>query len=493
MELFSTPPKTPAEIKELTQEDEALLDQLVQVVLDSRNATELLEPKLHKAHPDLIFKLRTRFGSYPTALGVLAKREIGDRPTRKGLLSKLGAMYASGAPITLDGLVRADARLARDVLIEFGTLDAVFQELDVSAAAATKDRRWDRDELFRRGLDFLTSPTGGLPEAEISAKDAVFYEALRHGFGSFHAFQREFSGWLSSQRSVAVMYGRAQLGRVLLCYLPETLRAARGRRFPEVAKLQQITPVMPGQRMFAVSPQGLLYPVDGTAVPLLFPSEESELPSYRVSQITRGARDTSLLAWGDHKGILAIATRKGRVKTVDLELIRRVYTAGVIVATLEEGDRVAAAEVVPEDFQRLLVVTENGRAVALERDALRQKSRKARGILRVRFEEDDSVVAVLGIREKDDVLLLGDSGNVLRIRSTDITSRRSLSIGRLVWKSKIRCAAVCWEGCSVIVGTRRARMVLFAENEIPRRGLRRRGVAGITLDSDDVPEALACF
>jgi hypothetical protein len=491
-ELFAARP-APAEIRELAPEDDLLLARLTEAVWDCKSAADVAEPRMSKVQPDLVFRLRARFGSYPQALAVLVKREIGDRPTRKALLARLKEMYGTGVPLSLDEVVRTDGRFAHEVLLEFGGLDTAFAELGVNASAATRDRRWEREDLFKRGLDFLTSPDGGLNEATVTAADPVFLEALRHAFGSFHAFQREFNGWLNNEKSVALSYGRGQLGRVLLSFLPETSRAARGRRFPDVTKLQQCTPVMPGQRMFAVGPQGLLYPVDGDAVPLLFPSEELELPSYRVAGMKRGARVVSVVAWGEDQGFLALATRKGRVKLIDLSVIRRVLSAGVIVARLEPGDAVVAASVLKPDFERLLVLTVNGRGVALEKSVFRTGSRKSRGALKVRFEEGDEPVAVVGVREQDDVLLLGVNGVILRIRSSDVTTRKGPSFGRLVSRAHITSAATCVEGCTVVVGTRRARLAMFPESEIPRRQLRRRGVAGIRLDADDAPEALACF
>ena len=481
-------------INVLTEEDEALLARLAAASVE-RRASEQVEQRFRRHHPDLHFELRNRFGSYCSALAVLLKQELGSPLTRKQLLGWLKALYATGEAVTLESIVKDEPRIARALIEEFGTLRLAWAELGIDATTAGQDRRWDQEKLFYTAVDTLAGTAAALAESELASEYPLFCEAVRHTFGSFPAFRREFTAWVKAQPCVYALFGRWQLGKMLAGAIPETSRGAKGKRFPPLTRLQGCYPVAAGQRVFVVTNLGLLVPVDSEAVPFVGPNTPKAALNFRLAGLKRGEKPIGLVSWAEPEGYLGLATKGGRLKIIDLSLIKRVRSPGVLVVNLTGKDRVTAAGIVPQDFERLMVVTRHGRAVAFEQGAIRPSSRRTMGVHRIRFDKDrkDEPAAVLGFRGYDDLLLLARAGNVLRVCNKDVSTRKGASMGRRVWKSAVADATACAGDRKVVVCTKRTRVLCYSAVDVPRRQVLRQGVIGVRLDSDDGAESINCF
>ncbi len=478
----------------LSEEDEALLTRLA-AAFGERKASEQVEQRFRRHHPDLHFELRNRFGSYCSGLAVLLKQELGSPLTRKQLLTWLKGLYATGEAVTLESLLTDDPRLTRALIQEFGTLRQAWAELGIEATTAGQDRRWDREKLFYAAVEILSGSAAALDESELATDHPLFCEAVRHTFGSFPAFRREFTAWVKSQPCVYALFGRWQLGKMLVGAIPETSRGAKGKRFPPLVRLHGCFPVAAGGKVFVVTNLGLLVPIDTEAVPLVGPNTPKNALNFRLSGLRRGEKPIGLVSWAEPEGYLGLSTKGGRLKIIDLSLIKRVRSPGVVVINLTGKDRVTAAGVVPHDFDRLMVVTRNGRAVAFEHGAIRPSSRRTMGVHRIRFDKDrkDEPAAVLGFRGFDDLMLLGKGGNVLRVCNKDVSTRKGASMGRRVWKFKVVDAGACAGDRKVVVCTRKSRVLCYAGDDVPRRQVLRQGVIGVRLDSDDQAESINCF
>ena len=107
---------------------------------------------------------------------------------------------------------------------------------------------------------------------------------------------------------------------------------------------------------------------------------------------------------------LLIATRKGMVKKTLFREYDSTRREGIIALNLKEGDEVV--RVVPTSGEEdLLLITRKGKAIRFSERNVRPMGRTATGVIGIRLESDDEVVACGVVRdENDDLLLLTEFG-----------------------------------------------------------------------------------
>jgi DNA gyrase subunit A len=108
--------------------------------------------------------------------------------------------------------------------------------------------------------------------------------------------------------------------------------------------------------------------------------------------------------------MLVMATRRGLVKKTALEEYSRPRTAGIIGIKLEEGDGLVDV-VLTNPGQDLLLATAGGYALRFHGDAVRPMGRDTMGVYGIRLRgEGDEVVSLLAIEEGISVLTVGEKG-----------------------------------------------------------------------------------
>ena len=141
-----------------------------------------------------------------------------------------------------------------------------------------------------------------------------------------------------------------------------------------------------------------------------------------------------------------------------------------------------------------MVVTRLGRAIAFDREHVRQSSRISMGYSRIRFmEKGDEVASIVAFRDGEDLVLLGRTGGLLRVGNHAILSRKGPSVGRKVWKTPLVAAQPCAGNGRLVIGTKKGRLVCMEIAQVRRTQLQRLGVGGLRLDSDDNPEGIVCL
>jgi len=475
----------------LSQEEEELLERLAELGFEGRS-DELTEPRFRRKHADFHYTLRSRFGSYSNAVGLLAKRELGSPLTAKQLLAQLKEMYGSGQPVTLESLIVEDLHLARAVVGEFGALANAWEEFGIDPATAEEDRRWERDKIFAEMLELVGDSPGDFSEDELLSDDPLLREVIRLAFGSFASFRKEFPLWVEEQPALFVYWGRQLLSRILLRSVSLTSRATKGRNLHEVSRIRNCFAGSSGQRLCFISTEGLLYPLDKAQIPFVSFGVDSGKAGYKLPALSRGEKPVAFLSWEEREGYLAMVTRLGRLKLVDLATFKRVRQQGTTMIRLAAGDQLAAATLIPKDFARVAVVTRNGRAVAFGRESLKLSTRTSMGVIRLRFDTDRNAepVSILGFSDDEDLVLLGRNGNLLRLRNEEVPTRKGASLGRKLWKTQVVSTAVCPEQAKLLLATKRGRILHFWDAQVPLRHVQRIGVMGIRLETDDAPEVI---
>jgi DNA gyrase subunit A len=107
---------------------------------------------------------------------------------------------------------------------------------------------------------------------------------------------------------------------------------------------------------------------------------------------------------------LLIATRKGMVKKTLFREYDSTRREGIIALNLKDGDEVV--RVVPTSGEEdVLLITRKGKAIRFNERDVRPMGRTATGVIGIRLDEDDEVVAADMVRnEGDDLLILTEFG-----------------------------------------------------------------------------------
>lgn len=488
---FVTPPGWTTGKQDLPPDEQQLLARLVAAVFETR-LSQMGEEKFRVLHPQLYFDLRAKYGSFGAALGRALKFEVGERLSRDDVLARVKKAWDSGAPVTLERFVLENPRFARSLLIEFGSLGKALSELGLDEKTAFEDRRWTKERVFRSVLTLGGGSPAQLSEEELTKRDRVLSEVVRTVFPSFPVFRKELREWLARQPGLFVTWGRQVVTRLLPERVAVGSRGGRGRTVLGPGRLRNCVFTAPGEQLFCLSTAGMLYRVQG--VPFVSGGASDAKEGLRLSFLGRGERVAALLHWSGMDGGIALVTAAGRVKVMDLSLIRRVSAGGLIVARLAGGDRVVAATVVSTQTEKLVVVTRKGWGVAIDRKSLPPASRHARGKLRLRLERDDEPVAIVGLDPDDDLVILGKNGRLLRLSGRALRVYKGRAKGRRLSAVPVVAACGVRQGSGIIVASRKGRMLTFREEDVRRRkGVRCLGVKAVQLDPDDVVEELEVF
>jgi DNA gyrase subunit A len=136
----------------------------------------------------------------------------------------------------------------------------------------------------------------------------------------------------------------------------------------------------------------------------------------------------------DGRREVMIATKLGMAIRFSEEEVRPMGrgAGGVKGIEVDEGDEVIAADVVQEGVS-ILTVTERGYGKRTPLDEYRLQGRAGKGIIDIKTGgRNGNVVALLQVRDTDDILVVTSKGKVIRFHAADVSSQ-----GRNTWGVRI--------------------------------------------------------
>ncbi len=111
---------------------------------------------------------------------------------------------------------------------------------------------------------------------------------------------------------------------------------------------------------------------------------------------------------GGRKTILMV-TREGRIKKTSLQEFTRPLRKGKRALTINEGDEIIAAHLLQGD-DRVLLITRKGMCIQFEEDDIRSMGRVAAGVRGISLSEEDVVVSAIVINSTKPVLIATENG-----------------------------------------------------------------------------------
>ena len=115
---------------------------------------------------------------------------------------------------------------------------------------------------------------------------------------------------------------------------------------------------------------------------------------------------------------LIMATKKGVVKKTELTAYSNPRQTGIIALTLDDGDELIRVGVTRGD-QDIFLATRQGISIRFKETDVRSIGRTARGVIGIRLEEDDEVIGMEVLSEGSTILTVSEGGYGKRTSATE--------------------------------------------------------------------------
>lgn len=197
----------------------------------------------------------------------------------------------------------------------------------------------------------------------------------------------------------------------------------------------------------------------------------------------------------DPEKFIVMATKKGTVKKTSLDAFSRPMSRGIIALKLDDGDELVTARLA-EPEQDVVLATRNGKAIRFKNSDARPMGRVARGVRGIRLDEDDEIVGLLCLYEKDLVLSISELGYGKRTQLSEyrLTNRGGKGVinmkitkknGPVVGLMKVT------EEVDVVIIAKQGKIIRTDPMTIRATGRSAQGVRVVNLEDGDVIAACA--
>jgi DNA gyrase subunit A len=266
-------------------------------------------------------------------------------------------------------------------------------------------------------------------------------------------------------------------------------KGRKGASVPEEDEIMILAVTNTHKDIFLFTSKGRVLAVKGYMIP-----ESKNGKGRHVSKfvsIEEDERVVSMYGRGveDSKYIFLI-TRNGTAKRLEISELASLTRAGKRVLSLDEGDEIAKVRLT-SGSDDLLLMTESGQALRVPEVEFRSMGRSARGVRAMRLDPGDCVIGCDIVHPAKTSLIISQRGVGKRTEYDDFTTHhrggggvRAMNLGR-----KTGVLVGCWgvsDDDEVIAITNRGRMIRVAASEIPLLSRGATGSITVRLDEGDM-------
>ncbi len=200
---------------------------------------------------------------------------------------------------------------------------------------------------------------------------------------------------------------------------------------------------------------------------------------------------------GDSTPTIAMCTRMGKIKRVDLSAFANIRSNGLICMTLADDDELSYVRLTPGNGE-LLLVTAQGQALRFSETLVRRMGRTASGVRAMRFKKAGDYIAGMEVVEPGGFLLTVTANGYGKCTSLDEYSAkgrggsgmRTMS-GALEVTGELVAARVVQPEDQVTIISANGVVLRQRVSDIPKTGRATRGSRLITLREGDVVASVA--
>jgi DNA gyrase subunit A len=192
----------------------------------------------------------------------------------------------------------------------------------------------------------------------------------------------------------------------------------------------------------------------------------------------------------DANTAVIMATRKGTVKKTSLENFNNPTQRGIIAMGVPDDDELIAAELLSGNMT-VFIGTHDGQCIRFEHADVREMGRQAYGVIGIRLEETDFVVAMIACTSEEEMVLSVTEGGygkrtvVAEYRVQGRGGKGIINVRTTDKNGKVIAIMQVKEDSDVLVMTANGKLIRVRSTDIRAVGRATQGVRLIQLDDDD--------
>ena len=192
----------------------------------------------------------------------------------------------------------------------------------------------------------------------------------------------------------------------------------------------------------------------------------------------------------DPKASVIMATRKGTVKKTSLENFNNPTARGIMAMGVPDDDELIAAEVLSGD-ETVFIGTHDGMCIRFQHTDVREMGRQAYGVIGIRLDENDYVVAMIACTSEEEMVLSVTEGGfgkrtvVAEYRAQGRGGKGIINVRTTDKNGKVVAIMPVSGDSDVLVMTANGKLIRVRSTGIRAVGRATQGVRLIQLDDDD--------
>lgn len=231
----------------------------------------------------------------------------------------------------------------------------------------------------------------------------------------------------STHDTILFFSNKGKLYRLKGYEIPEAGRTARGTAIVNLLSLdagEKVSAIIPIQN-FAEG-KYLLFATRNGLIKKTALTEYNSARKTGLQAISLKENDELIdVRLTDGEDNVVLVTKEGMCITFDEKDVRPVgrVSQGVIGIRLDEQDQVIGMEsIIAGNRATLLAITENGFGKRTELDEYRVQSRGGKGVITYKITpKTGSIIGIRIVEEDDDIMLITDTGTIIRLNVKDIS------------------------------------------------------------------------
>jgi DNA gyrase subunit A len=186
---------------------------------------------------------------------------------------------------------------------------------------------------------------------------------------------------------------------------------------------------------------------------------------------------------------LFMATAKGVVKKVAVNEFSRAKTRGIIAIRLDEGDTLVGA-LLTSGKDEIMLVSQDGQALRIDEGKVRSMGRSGRGVTGIRLGKDDTVAGLLQVVNEEKMLILTRYGFGKRLDFSEYSPHGRGTGGQKIYTlsektGKIVGAVNVLDDEEIVCITSQGKSIKINASSIRVMGRSAHGVKVLTIDKND--------
>ena len=192
----------------------------------------------------------------------------------------------------------------------------------------------------------------------------------------------------------------------------------------------------------------------------------------------------------DPKVSVVMATRNGQVKKTSLENFNNPTSRGIIAMGVPDNDELISAQLVTGS-ESVFIGTHDGMCIRFPHEDVREMGRQAYGVIGIRLDEGDYVVAMIVCASENDLVLtvteqgFGKRTNVDEYRVQGRGGKGIINVKTTAKNGKVVAVMPVQEDSDVLVMTANGKLIRVRSTDIRAVGRATQGVRLIHLDEPD--------